>query len=131
MDSPRIRNIIARVERLEKAVFGDRQKAVRKSTTSTVNLDFEKPLRPFIKQYAKGMSGPNKFTLLLARLVRGDLKKQVPLNEIQAHWDKMTSKSLLDLEFNHFFPAQARENDWVESKKGLYNLRPSWKDIFK
>lgn len=112
-------------------------KKAKKPTTASrtkapSRIDFKKPLRPFIKLYSKGMSGPKKFTLLLARLAEGDLKKQVALSELQAHWNKMMSKSLLGMEFNRFFPAQARENDWVESKKkGLYNLRPSWNEIFR
>lgn len=96
------------------------------------SIVFDKPLRPFIKQYANGMSGPEKFVLLLSRLVKGDLKKEISLEEVQRHWNKMTSKPLLDQDFNYFFPAQAKDNDWVETKKkGLYKLRPSWKDVFK
>ena len=95
------------------------------------DLDFDKPIRPFIKQYSKDMSGPERFTLLLARLVGGDLKKQVQLKEVERHWNTMTS--LMDrMEFNQFFPSQAKDRDWVESKKrGSYNLRPNWKEIFK
>lgn len=97
-----------------------------------LSIDFDKPLRPFVKQYAKGMSGSKKFVLLLSRLVKGDLKKEVSLEEIQEHWNKMISKSLLAQDFNYFFSAQAKDNDWVETKKkGFYNLRPSWKDILK
>ena len=90
------------------------------------------PVEPFIKEHVKGMSGPKKFVLLLSWLVKGALKTEVSLSDIQVQWNKMTRKSLLGMEFNRFFPAQARENNWVESKKkGSYNLRPSWKDIFK
>lgn len=92
-------------------------------------IDFDKPLRPFIKQYAGSLSGPGKFVLLLSGLVKGDLKNEVALDEIQRHWNKMKAKSLLGLTFNRFYPAQARENDWVETTKpGFYRLRPSWKE---
>jgi len=77
------------------------------------------------------MSGPKKFTLLLAYLAKGDLKKVIALEEIQKQWNKMTAKSLLGMEFNRFYPASAKENDWVNSEKnGSYNLRPAWTAIF-
>jgi hypothetical protein len=96
------------------------------------SIDFDKPLRPFVKQYAKGLSGTKKFVLLLSRLVGGDPKKEVAVVEIQKQWNKMKAKSLLGLDFNDFYPTNAKDHDWVESrKKGFYNLRPSWKEIFE
>ena len=100
--------------------------------SKVIDIDFGKPLRPFVKQYAKGLSGPKKFVLLLSRLAGGDVKKEVGIEEVKKHWNKMKAKSLLGLDFNTFYPTRAGENDWVETKKkGIYNLRPSWKDIFK
>lgn len=100
----------------------------RSRFASPISIDFDKPLRPFIKQYAAGLSGPKKFVLLLSRLVNGDLKKEIAIEEIQKHWNRMKARSLLGLEFNHFYPARAGENDWVETKKkGFYKLRPNWK----
>jgi hypothetical protein len=105
-----------------------RKSPARSRPASPASLDFDKPLRPFIKQHAAGLSGPKKFVLLLSRLVKGDPKKEIAIEEIQKHWNKMKAKSLLGLEFNHFYPARAGENDWVETKKkGFYNLRPNWK----
>lgn len=96
------------------------------------NIDFDKPLRPFIKQYAKGMSGAKKFTLILSWLAKGELKKEVQHSEIEKKWNRMTAKSLLGQKYNRFFPAEAKDNDWVElKKKGIYCLRPSWKEIFQ
>ena len=95
-----------------------------------LQVDFNKPLRPFMKSCAKGLSGPKKFALLLSWLAKGDLKKEVTLNEIEGHWNRMTS--LLEMKFNRFFSAQAKDNDWVESKKkGFYNLRPAWRESLK
>jgi hypothetical protein len=95
-----------------------------------IQLDFDRPLRPFMKSYSKGLSGSKKFVLLLSGLAQGDLEREVSLGEIEGQWNRMTS--LLEMKFNRFFPAQAKDNDWVESrKKGLYNLRPVWRDIFK
>ena len=106
----------------------------RKSSTRQIpqKLDFNVPVRPFIRKYAKGMSGPKKFTLLLARLVGGDPKKEISLAQIETNWNKMTSAHLLGMKFNRFYPGQAKDRDWVDSKrKGFYNLRPSWEGIIK
>ncbi|MFQ5663677.1 MAG: hypothetical protein ACE5HL_07590 [Terriglobia bacterium] len=130
MSKPTLTEIVARLDRLEKAVFGGGHPRPKPRVPHPLGtLDFGMPVRPFIKRYSKGMSGPKKFTLLLARLVKGDPKKQIQVGEIEKHWDKMTS--LMGIDFNRFFPSQAKDNDWVESKrKGFYNLRPGWKDIF-
>lgn len=107
-----------------------KKKSVQPKDHGPIQVDFDKPFRPFIKSYAKGFSGPKKFVLLLSWLAKGDLKKEVSLGEIERHWNRMTS--LLEMKFNRFFPAQAKDNDWVESKKtGLYNLRPDWRDVLK
>jgi len=108
------------------------KKLAPKKDRQPMQIDFDKPLRPFMKNYAKGLSGPKKFVLLLSRLTRGDLKNEVELKDIQKHWNRMTSKDLLGIKFNLFFSAQARNNDWVESKKkGVYNLRPSWRQALE
>lgn len=95
------------------------------------DLDFSIPIRAFIRKYANGMGGPQKFVLSLAYLSRGEQGKCVSLSEIEKQWNRMTSKTLLGVKFNRFYPAQGKEKDWVESKKqGEYNLRPLWKEIF-
>lgn len=97
-----------------------------------MGVDFDKPMRPFIMKYAKGMSGAKKFTLLLSWLAKGDLKKEVALSEIRKSWNTMKSKDLLGIGFNRVFPDRAKNKDWVDSKKkGFYHLRPDWKDIFE
>ena len=107
-----------------------KKKSLQTKDQGPIQLDFDRPLRPFMKSYSKGLSGPKKFVLLLSCLAKGDLRKEVSLREIQGHWNRKTS--LLEMNFNRFFPAQAKDNDWVESKKkGLYNLRPIWRDILK
>jgi len=89
------------------------------------------PLRPFIKQYGVGLSGPKKFTLVLAHPSGGTPTKKVALEDIQRRWNRMTARSLLGMKFNRFYSAAAKDNDWVNTEKsGLYYLRPSWKNIF-
>lgn len=96
---------------------------------SPLNLDFTEPVRPFIKKHASGLSGPKKFTLLLARLVEGDLRKEISLLEVEKAWNGMTA--LMDgMKFNRFYSQQAKDNGWVDTKKkGVYVLRSTWKEI--
>ena len=96
------------------------------------DVDFGMPVNPFVRKYGNGLSGQKKFTLLLAWFAKGGLKNEIAISQIRKQWNRMTAKSLLEMEFNQFFPAEARNSDWVElKKKGIYSLRPSWKDIFK
>jgi len=123
-------SLLAIGERPEPRPFN--KKPTPKKDQQPIQIDFDKPVRPFIKSYAKGLSGPKKFVLLLSRLTKGDLKNEVALKEIQKHWNRMTARDLLGIKFNLFFSAQARNNDWVESKKkGMYNLRPSWRQALE
>jgi hypothetical protein len=93
-------------------------------------VDFNKPIRPFMKSCSKNLSGSKKFVLLVAWLAKGDSKKQIALSEIKKQWSKMTA--ILEMDFNLFFTGDAKDRDWVETKsKGLYNLRPAWSDVLK
>ena len=93
--------------------------------------DFSKPIRAFVKSYAKGMGGPAKFALLLSYLAKGDQKVEVASKDIEKQWSKMTSGTLLGMAYHRSYPRRAMENDWVASnKKGVYFLRPNWKRIF-
>jgi hypothetical protein len=95
-------------------------------------LDFTIPVRPFIKKYSKELSGAKKFVLLVARLTGGDVAKTVSLDDVVKQWNKMKARGLLGMKFNHFYPAAAKDKDWVATgKSGLYHLRPSWKEILK
>jgi len=97
-----------------------------------MSVDFDTPMRPFIRQHAKGMNGQKKFTLLLSWHVKGDLKQEVPLAKIEKHWNTMKSKDMLGMEFNLAFSGRARDEGWVHCKRtGFYSLRANWKEIFK
>ncbi|MBI3528304.1 MAG: hypothetical protein HY067_10070 [Betaproteobacteria bacterium] len=103
----------------------------RTTSRQRSNIDFSTPIRPFVKKHAVGMSGPKKFTLVLAHLAGGDVGKKVSLEEVERQWSRMTAKGLLDIKFNRFYSASAKDNDWVNTEKsGLYHLRPSWQSIF-
>lgn len=99
-------------------------------TSKPPSIDFDVPMRPFVKMFSKGMSGAEKFTLILSHLAKGDLKREIDVKIIEKHWNKM--KTLLGMDFNPCLTVRAKDGDFIESKKkGFYNLRPNWKRILK
>jgi hypothetical protein len=98
--------------------------------TPASGVDFDTPFRAFIKRHAAGMSGARKFTLLVAYIAKGDVKKSVDLAEIRQHWNKVKAKGLLGMSFNPKYTSEAKEHDWVDASAGAYVLRPHWKGIF-
>lgn len=130
-----INEILNRLEKLEDVVFkSDQVNKSKKTSTVQSNFDgtklnFDINERAFIKKYAKKMSGPKKFTLLVAFNSKGDEKVDAQLGEIETMWNRM--KSLLRGKFNRFYPNAAKTNGWVDSeKKSLYHLSNNWKEIF-
>lgn len=124
--------IIARIEKLEKAVFGY-GKALKtkekKGTTSSIDINFSLNERAFVKRYATSKSGSKKFTLLIAYLAAGKVDKNIELNDIRTLWKKMSAKNMLG-KFNMFFPSDAKTRGWVDSKKyGSYCLTKEWKKV--
>jgi len=91
-------------------------------------LDYGMPIRAFFKKYQAGLSGPKKFTLLVAYLSKGNLQQSVPTADLRKNWNRM--KGLLGFEFNTFYSTSAKDSDWVNAEKNAYRLRPSWKEIF-
>ena|SRR2546428_116420 len=97
--------------------------------TSSQELDFDMPMRAFVKTHGQKLSGPKKFVLLAAYLAKGQEGKEVQLKEIERHWNRTTS--LMGGRFNRFYSNIAKENGWVNTRKaGIYILRQSWKAIF-
>lgn len=102
--------------------------AVRAKTDPARAVNLSSPIRAFVKKHARGMGGPQKFTLLLARMAGGDTKKEVSFATIQKQWGKMTG--ILG-KWNGAHTIRAKEHEWVDSPKtGMYALLPDWKDIF-
>src|SRR4030043_2009497 len=58
-------------------------------------LDFGLNERNFIRTYARGLSGPKKFTLLLARITKGKTGANIGLDIVRSKWNKMTAKNLM------------------------------------
>ena len=94
------------------------------------DLDFNTPIRPFVKRHAAGLNGAAKFTLLVAHLAQGDESKTISLSDVEGQWNKMTDRALLGMKFNRLYTSEAKNNDWVHAPaKGMYQLRPSWQEI--
>lgn len=91
----------------------------------TIALNLSSPIRPFIKKHARNLGGPQKFTLLLAHLTKGDTKKEIGVATIQKQWGKM--KGLLG-DWNAAYATRAKDQEWVDSAKyGMYSLLPGWR----
>lgn len=132
MKNQNLTKIINRIERLEEAVFGKeevKKKEKDKVTTKSSDVDFSFNERAFVKRYATDKSGPKKFTLLLAYLVKGEIDKNIELSEIKKHWNKMSAKTLLG-KFNMFYPNEAKTQGWIDSKEyGKYCLTGEWEKV--
>jgi hypothetical protein len=123
---------LALVKRTKRKSSRSNATPVPKAKVRRSEIDLSMPIRAFVKKYGKGMSGAEKFTLLVAYLTKGDPAKKVTLAEVERHWNKMTAKGLLGMKFNRLYTSQAKENDWANTEKaGSYHLRPAWKAIFE
>lgn len=131
MTTNNLTEIIKRIEKLEEAVFGDgKNKTKSASKILTHNIDFSINERAFVKRCAISKSGPKKFTLLLAYFAKGEVDKNIKLREIKEYWEKkMSAKNMLG-KFNMFYPNDAKNHGWVDSKEhGKYNLTNEWKNV--
>ena len=130
MTNNNLTEIIKRIEKLEEAVFGNgKNKTKSTSKISAHNIDFSINERAFVKRYTIDKSGPKKFTLLLAYLVKGEVDKNFDLSDIKNHWNKMSAKNMLG-KFNMFYSNDAKNRGWVDSKEhGKYNLTNEWKSV--
>ena len=87
--------------------------------------DFSLPVRAFVRRHAKGLGGPQKFTVLLARLSDGKAGVAIGLKEIEKTWNRMTEP--MGGKFNPAYTTRAKDNGWVDTPKtGYYALRSSW-----
>ena len=131
-DKQQINNIIERLEKLEKEVFGSAIKnrsSVLPKNKSNQKIDYSLNERAFVSRYVADKSGPKKFTLMLAYFTKGGVNKNIQFSEIKKHWGKMTAKNLLG-KFNRFYSNEAKTRGWIDSKEyGSYCLTNEWKDI--
>jgi len=100
------------------------------AASSHREFSFSSNPRAFMSSHGKGMSGSQRFTLLLARLAKGQVTQEIPIEQIASTWNLM--KSVMGGAFNPAYTTRAKEKGWVDSpKKGVYVLTNSWKEIFQ
>lgn len=88
-------------------------------------VDFSLPLRAFMNRYARGRSGPEAFTMLVARLANGEIDREVRADEIRREWTRMTG--ILGNSFAAVFGTRAKNQAWVDSpQRGVFVLLPDW-----
>src|SRR5205814_8694817 len=89
------------------------QRAAPRPVGSIAQLSFDMNILAFMNKHAKGLSGPKKFTLLVARMVKGSTTAQVSYQEIKAQWNKM--RTVLGGDFNPVHGNRAKAAGWVDS----------------
>lgn len=95
------------------------------SSGHSESLSFNMNILAFMNKYARGRSGPQKFTLLVAYLVKGGDDAQASIQDIRNHWNKM--KTVLEGPFNPAHGNRAKAKGWVEpEKKGMWKLSDLW-----
>ncbi len=107
-----------------------RMKVSKQTSTAPPRLNFKLPARAFFKKYARELTGPEKFALMLAYFSKGSFSNPIEMKCIEDHWNKM--KPLMGGRFNRFYSSTARENGWADNpKKGQYVLLDGWDEIFR
>lgn len=89
-------------------------------------FDFSLPLRAFVtKHSARKLSGPQKYVLLVAALVKGNRSVTIDNNRVQKEWNRMTEP--MGGTFNAAYSTRAHDKGWIEPvTRGVYKLRESW-----
>lgn len=108
---------------------GMRESKQETKKATPVQFNFGLNPRAFVKKYAKQLSGPEIFVLILTYAAKGKINKQISLVDIEKLWERMTG--LIGMNFNRAYPVRAKDNGWADStKRGFYTLTDSWKGIF-
>ena len=85
----------------------------QKKPSARASLDFSLPVRAFVRRHAKGLGGPQKFTVLLARLSGGKTGVAITLKEMEKAWNRMTEP--MGGRFNPAYTTRAKDNGWVDN----------------
>jgi hypothetical protein len=100
----------------------------RPSSSSGSSISFDLNPLAFMKKHGRGMSGPQKATLLLARLTKGDSSRGIELSVLEKQWNRMTS--ITGGAFNSAYMNRAKANGWVDAPKhGVYIVTKSWREV--
>jgi hypothetical protein len=81
----------------------------------------------FMNKHAKGMSGSQKFVLLVAHAAKGKSGHEVSSDDLVSAWNRM--KRVMGGKFNGAHAVRAKDKGWIDSpKRGVYVLSDTWKD---
>lgn len=122
-----IKEIVSRVEKLEKEVFGKKNTKIQEEKSHKDDkINYKLNIKAFEKRYVTNkMSGPKKFTLILSYLAKGKVDEEIDIKHIKKIWNKKLG------EFNDSYTNLAQSRGWVDSKsRGVYCLTDEWKNIF-
>lgn len=124
-----MQNIMDRLTRLERVVFGSPGKIIDDKPSGKKSIEFSMNERAYAQKYCRPGSGPVKFTLLVAFLAHGEEEKDIPYTEVKKLWERMT---LIIGKFNPAHSDGAKRSGWVTTpKKGFYQLTGTWKEVIR
>ena len=111
---------------------GNSAKASRREAQKVVvransGLSFSSNSLAFMKKHGKGLSGPRRFTLLLANLTKGEMGKELPGQDIKTAWNRM--KPVMGGKYNGAYANRAKAEGWVDQPKHAhYSLSSAWRE---
>jgi hypothetical protein len=80
-----------------------------------------------MNKYAKGLSGSQKFTLLVAHIAKGKPGHAISVEQITTEWNRV--KGVTGSAFNPAHATRAKEYGWIDSpKRSFYALSDTWKE---
>lgn len=104
-----------------------REKRSSPRSKRPLQISFNDNVLAVMKKHGRGLSSKQKFTLLLARLAKGNLSQRVSSGELQKNWNKM--KAVLGGKYNAAHANRAKAEGWVDTPKhGVYTLSAVWKE---
>ncbi len=99
-------------------------------TGSSVPLEFDLDVRPFMKKYGSGLAGPEKLILIVAHFAKGMVGVPVPRADVIDRWNRM--KSIMGGAYNGAYDTRARDTGWLHSpKSGVFELRAGWEKFLR
>ena len=128
-DDADLKHIIDRITRLENAIFGMPGKITDDKPSEKKPIEFSMNERAYAQKFCRPKSGPAKFTLLVAFLVRGEESKEIPYTEVKKLWERMT---VIIGKFNPAYSDAAKRLGSVTTpKKGFYQLAGTWREVIE
>ena len=86
--------------------------AVARPSAIGVAPNFDLPVRAFANRYAKNLSGPRKYAVLVARLCGGKLGQSISPREVERQWRSMTEP--MGGAYNGAHLSRAKNEGWID-----------------